>query len=133
MSVTVTGLVWAAAGTSSVVVGAVGPVTPASYLIVRVVCTGPALPALSTAKYLTVQPFGGRKNCGTRDTEPLRSCGELVVGSGAQQLVTARGWGEAREAWPSAANAMKLDERLRTLPPKPVYARAPDAKAKEAA
>jgi tRNA threonylcarbamoyl adenosine modification protein YeaZ len=58
---------------------------------------------------------------------------ELVVGSGAQQLVSARGWGEAREAWPSAADAMKLAERLRTLTPKPVYARAPDTKAKEAA
>ena len=32
----------------------------------------------------------------------------LVIGSGARQLVDARGWGEAREAWPSAANALKL-------------------------
>ena len=57
---------------------------------------------------------------------------QLVVGSGARQLVEARGWGEASEAWPSAADAMKLPERLRTLPPKPVYARAPDAKARAA-
>jgi tRNA threonylcarbamoyladenosine biosynthesis protein TsaB len=57
----------------------------------------------------------------------------LVIGSGARQLVDARGWGEAREAWPSAANALGLPERLRNLPPKPVYARAPDARAKEAA
>ena len=43
------------------------------------------------------------------------------------------GWGEAREAWPSAANALKLPPELRSLPPKPVYARAPDARAMEAA
>jgi tRNA threonylcarbamoyladenosine biosynthesis protein TsaB len=58
---------------------------------------------------------------------------ELVVGSGAQQLVEARRWGEAREAWPSAANALKLSQNLRSLPPKPVYARAPDARVQEAA
>ena len=57
----------------------------------------------------------------------------LVVGSGARQLVDARGHGEAREAWPSAANALRLRSDLRNLPPKPVYARAPDARAKEAA
>jgi tRNA threonylcarbamoyl adenosine modification protein YeaZ len=58
---------------------------------------------------------------------------ELVVGSGAAQLVAARGWGQPREAWPSAANSLKLPEDLRTLPPKPVYARAPDARVPEAA
>lgn len=58
---------------------------------------------------------------------------ELVVGSGAPQLVEARGWGEAREAWPSASDALKLPESLRALPAKPSYARAPDARAKEAA
>jgi tRNA threonylcarbamoyladenosine biosynthesis protein TsaB len=57
----------------------------------------------------------------------------LVVGSGAAQLVEARGWGEAREAWPSASNAPKLPNHLRTLPAKPAYARAPDARAREAA
>jgi tRNA threonylcarbamoyl adenosine modification protein YeaZ len=58
---------------------------------------------------------------------------ELVVGSGARQLVDARGWGEARDAWPSAANALNLPANLRTLPAKPVYARAPDARVREAA
>jgi hypothetical protein len=57
----------------------------------------------------------------------------LVIGSGARQLVEARGWGEAREAWPSAADALKLPESLRNLAARPVYARAPDARAKEAA
>ena len=57
----------------------------------------------------------------------------LVVGSGAARLVEARGSGEARDALPAAANALRLPERLRTFAPKPVYARAPDAKAREAA
>jgi tRNA threonylcarbamoyl adenosine modification protein YeaZ len=58
---------------------------------------------------------------------------QLVLGSGARQLVEARGWGEAREALPTAANALSLEPSLRTLPAKPVYARAPDAKIKVAA
>jgi tRNA threonylcarbamoyl adenosine modification protein YeaZ len=58
---------------------------------------------------------------------------QLVIGSGAAQLVEARGWGEAREAWPSAANVLKLPESLRSLPARPVYARAPDARVPEAA
>jgi hypothetical protein len=38
-----------------------------------------------------------------------------------------------RDLLPSAADALKLPEDLRTLPPKPVYARAPDARVPEAA
>jgi tRNA threonylcarbamoyladenosine biosynthesis protein TsaB len=58
---------------------------------------------------------------------------ELVIGSGARELIDARGWGEAREAWPSATNALMLPPPLRTLSPKPVYARGPDARVREAA
>ena len=57
----------------------------------------------------------------------------VVAGSGAARLVEARGWGEAREAWPTASRALALPEQLRTLAPKPLYARAPDARAREAA
>ena len=57
---------------------------------------------------------------------------ELIVGSAARTLVDARGWGEAVDALPSAADALKLPESLRSLSPRPVYARAPDAKAKAA-
>lgn len=57
----------------------------------------------------------------------------LVIGSGAAALVGARGSGEARDAWPAAADALRLPEALRSLPPKPIYARAPDARAKAAA
>ncbi|HET7816216.1 MAG TPA: tRNA (adenosine(37)-N6)-threonylcarbamoyltransferase complex dimerization subunit type 1 TsaB [Sphingomicrobium sp.] len=57
----------------------------------------------------------------------------LVVGPGAAALVAARGSGEARESWPSASNALKLPARLRSLPAKPIYGRAPDARARSAA
>jgi tRNA threonylcarbamoyl adenosine modification protein YeaZ len=58
---------------------------------------------------------------------------ELVVGSGAELLVRARGWGEPRELLPSTGYALRLPESLRNLPAKPVYARAPDARVREAA
>ena len=58
---------------------------------------------------------------------------KLIVGSGAKLLVDARGWGNALELWPSAANALRLPQPLRNLPPKPVYARAPDARVPKAA
>lgn len=58
---------------------------------------------------------------------------DLVVGSGARQLIDARGFGEALELWPFAADALFLPEELLSLPAKPVYARAPDARAKAAA
>jgi len=52
---------------------------------------------------------------------------DLVVGTGAAELVEARGRGEARDGWPSAANALSLPADLRSLTPRPLYARAPDA------
>lgn len=58
---------------------------------------------------------------------------DLVIGTGAAELVAARGWGEALDAWPSAADALSLPEALRSLGPRPLYARAPDARAREAA
>ena len=57
---------------------------------------------------------------------------DLVGGSGAAALAAARGRGEARDLLPSAADALKLPPALRSLPARPVYARAPDAKAKAA-
>ena len=58
---------------------------------------------------------------------------ELVVGPGAAMLIEARGWGEARDSLPAAADAMRLPQALRQLPAVPLYARAPDARAKAAA
>jgi tRNA threonylcarbamoyl adenosine modification protein YeaZ len=56
----------------------------------------------------------------------------LVAGSGAAALVAARGHGKAMEALPSASAALRLPRLHRTLDPRPIYARAPDAKPKAA-
>ncbi|MDB5691305.1 MAG: tsaB [Alphaproteobacteria bacterium] len=56
----------------------------------------------------------------------------LVLGSGAAALVAARGDGEAVDALPRAADARFLPEALCSLPPRPIYGRAPDAKPPEA-
>jgi tRNA threonylcarbamoyl adenosine modification protein YeaZ len=57
----------------------------------------------------------------------------LVVGTGAEALVAARGFGEAQAILPSASGALDLPATLRSLDPKPLYARAPDARPREAA
>lgn len=57
----------------------------------------------------------------------------IVTGSAADALVKARGWGNCVAGWPSAADALRLSDTLRTMAPKPVYARAPDARLPEAA
>jgi tRNA threonylcarbamoyl adenosine modification protein YeaZ len=80
----------------------------------------------------TLKPTVELRNASPSDVAQLLTA-NLVVGSGAEALVEARGWGEARELWPTAANALLLPNELRALPPKPVYARAPDAKVREAA
>ena len=89
---------------------------------------------------LFVQQFDGRSlepandllNLPPEEAAALVSA-PLVVGPGASKLVEARGSGEGEAAWPSARNALRLPEKLRTLPPKPIYARAPDARARNAA
>ncbi|WCT72275.1 tRNA (adenosine(37)-N6)-threonylcarbamoyltransferase complex dimerization subunit type 1 TsaB [Sphingomonas naphthae] len=53
---------------------------------------------------------------------------DRVIGPAAPALVAARGAGEALDRWPRAADARLLPEALRTLPPSPIYGRAPDAK-----
>jgi tRNA A37 threonylcarbamoyladenosine modification protein TsaB len=109
-----------------------------------------ALLAAGTAKEVAAAVSGGHGelfvqqfDSGANPTSELRNLAPadaarfataaVIVGSGAQALVEARGWGEAREAWPSAADALKLPEPLRSLAAKPVYARAPDARTREAA
>lgn len=51
-----------------------------------------------------------------------------IYGSGAVSLVAARGTGEAHDALPHAADARLLPQELRSLAPRPIYGRAPDAK-----
>jgi tRNA threonylcarbamoyladenosine biosynthesis protein TsaB len=80
----------------------------------------------------TLEPVSALHNAKPSEAARLTSA-PVVVGSGARQLIDARGSGEACELWPSAANALRLPEALRSLDPKPVYARAPDARAREAA
>jgi hypothetical protein len=89
---------------------------------------------------LFVQQFDGATGEATSELRNLLpadaarfASAPIVAGSGAARLVEARGWGEAREAWPTASRALALPEQLRTLAPKPLYARAPDARAREAA
>jgi tRNA threonylcarbamoyl adenosine modification protein YeaZ len=81
---------------------------------------------------MTAQPTSELRNLIPAEAARFATA-PLVIGSGAKALVEARGSGEAREAWPSAADALKLPGALRVLPPKPIYARAPDARVKEAA
>ena len=63
----------------------------------------------------TLEPASRAAQPAARRSRRGRDRAELVVGSGAAQLVEARGWGEAREAWPSAADALRFPETLRTL------------------
>ena len=80
----------------------------------------------------TLEPTSSLRNLSPAGAAGVTTT-QLVVGSGAQRLIDARGSGEARELWPSAADALRLPESLRSLAPKPVYARAPDARVKQAA
>lgn len=80
----------------------------------------------------TLQPLSKLRNLVPGEAAGVTKA-ELVVGSAARQLVEARGWGEALEAWPVAANVLKLPQALRNLPARPVYARDPDARPREAA
>jgi len=57
----------------------------------------------------------------------------LVVGSAAEALVALRGTGQAIPALPRAAHALRLPLALRTLDPRPVYSRSPDARPRQAA
>jgi len=53
---------------------------------------------------------------------------DLVLGSGAEALVSMRGRGRAVDAMPRAADVRLLPEALRGLPARPIYGRAPDAR-----
>ena len=55
----------------------------------------------------------------------------LVLGSGAEALVAARGWGQAEPRLPDAADARLLPAELASLPPTPLYGRPPDAVPKQ--
>lgn len=62
------------------------------------------------------------------DAAALAITAPLVVGSAAAALVERRGFGTALPLLPHAARALDLPLALRSLEPRPVYARAPDAR-----
>jgi tRNA threonylcarbamoyl adenosine modification protein YeaZ len=84
---------------------------------------------------LFVQSFGGDPLAPLDDLRSLppeaaaAAVGaELVVGSGAEALVEARGHGRWSEMLPRAVNARLLPAALRSLPGRPIYGRGADAK-----
>jgi len=79
----------------------------------------------------TLEPSGQLRNLPPAEAATAIDA-PLVVGSGAVALVAARGSGEALDAVPRAANLLQLAPAQRDLPPRPVYARAPDARPKAA-
>ena len=80
----------------------------------------------------TCEPAGELLNLAPAQAAAATSAA-TVVGSGARLLVAARGSGEALDLSPSAADTLLLPASMRTLAPKPVYARAPDARPRQAA
>jgi tRNA threonylcarbamoyladenosine biosynthesis protein TsaB len=84
---------------------------------------------------LFVQSYGGDPLAPIADLRSLAPAeaarflrSDLVVGSGAAAVVAARGYGRAVNALPRAADAGRLPPALRSLPARPIYGRAPDAK-----
>lgn len=84
---------------------------------------------------LFVQSFGGDPLAPLDDLRslPIDAAAEALAdddlyGSGAEALVAHRGFGRAHHALPRAADARLLPSALCTLPPRPIYGRAPDAK-----
>jgi tRNA threonylcarbamoyladenosine biosynthesis protein TsaB len=68
---------------------------------------------------MTTEPVSELRNLVPNEAARFATA-SLVVGSGAARLVETRGFGEAREAWPSRAKVLKLPHSLRSLPPTPV-------------
>jgi tRNA threonylcarbamoyl adenosine modification protein YeaZ len=101
--------------------------------------TGPLAAAVSGGHgELFVQEFDGTSPSSPLLNLPPAEAGrvvlaELVIGSGAAALVDARGWGQAVEGFPSASDALQLPAAQRALDPRPFYARAPDARPRQAA
>ncbi|HEV2816424.1 MAG TPA: tRNA (adenosine(37)-N6)-threonylcarbamoyltransferase complex dimerization subunit type 1 TsaB [Allosphingosinicella sp.] len=84
---------------------------------------------------LFVQSYGGDPLAPLDDLRSLAPAdaaalvrAEVVLGSGAEALVAARGFGRCRDALPRAADARLLPPALRGLAPRPIYGRAPDAR-----
>jgi len=84
---------------------------------------------------LFVQDFGGDPLAPlgpVHSLAPAAAAGavaaDIVIGPASQMLVAERQRGRAIDMLPRAADAGLLPEALRTLPPRPIYGRAPDAR-----
>ena len=119
------------------------PVTGCSSMALVAAARFAADPALETCAValtgghgeLFVQRFSARPFAALADLVSLTpeaaaafAPDDLVAGSGAAPLVAARGSGEAIEVLPDAADSALLAPGFRTLAPRPIYGRAPDAK-----
>ena len=75
-------------------------------------------------KFRLLEPLASR----SPDAAARAITAPLVAGSAAAALIERRGHGEALATLPRAARVLDLPLALRSLDPKPVYARAPDAR-----
>ena len=75
-------------------------------------------------KFTLLDPIASR----TPDDAVRAISARVVVGSAAAEFVARRGHGEALAILPHAARVLDLPLALRSLDPRPVYARDPDAR-----
>ena len=83
---------------------------------------------LFVQRYATspITPLGPLQSLVPAEAAALKE--DNVFGSGAEQLVSARGSGTAHDRLPRAADALLLPEALARLKPSPIYGRGADAK-----
>lgn len=79
----------------------------------------------------TLSPLGDVQNL-LPDEAAASVSVDRIAGSAAPALVALRGHGIAIDAIPAAADLFRLPPALRSLEPRPVYVRPPDAKVKAA-
>lgn len=76
------------------------------------------------------QPFAALSDLASRAPNAAAFLPETIVaGSGAAALIAARGSGESHDMLPEAAGVALLPAAFRVLAARPIYGRAPDAKA----
>jgi tRNA threonylcarbamoyl adenosine modification protein YeaZ len=79
-------------------------------------------------QFAQIAPFASLKP----DAALAQLCGRIAVGNGVRHLAALDASLSLREALPRAADARLLPAALTSLPPRPIYGRAPDAKPKAA-
>jgi tRNA threonylcarbamoyladenosine biosynthesis protein TsaB len=79
-------------------------------------------------QFAQIAPFASLKP----DAALAQLGGRIAVGNGVRHLAALNAGLDLREALPRAADARLLPAALTSLPPRPIYGRAPDAKPKAA-